>query len=142
MKTCTSCKQTLSLSEFSIRNDTKKPRSWCKKCASKISIQAQRNKRMENPTEFRAHKAAIARRKVLRKFNLSEQDLEDMGDIQNWDCAICGSIIIDKPYIDHDHSTGKVRELLCLHCNVGLGHFRDSIAILEKAVKYLEKHSV
>lgn len=41
--------------------------------------------------------------------------------------------------LDHDHSTGKVRGLLCDLCNKALGSFRDSILILESAIEYLQK---
>jgi hypothetical protein len=58
-------------------------------------------------------------------------------------CRICGT---DNPggrgkvfSVDHDHQTGKVRGLLCHHCNVGLGNFKDSIDILKKAISYLEE---
>ena len=45
--------------------------------------------------------------------------------------------------IDHDHNTGKVRGLLCISCNTGVGLFKDSPVILTGAVRYLEdgKHS-
>lgn len=59
-------------------------------------------------------------------------------------CAICGTT---KPpgknswHVDHDHKTGKVRGVLCAHCNPGLGHFRDSIRSLRLAIRYLELHA-
>jgi hypothetical protein len=57
-------------------------------------------------------------------------------------CDICGT---DKPgyagrrlAIDHDHSTGIVRGMLCQKCNVGLGNFNDNPDLLLKAVQYLK----
>jgi hypothetical protein len=39
--------------------------------------------------------------------------------------------------IDHCHKTGKIRGLLCKDCNIGLGHFKDNIKLLQKAEEYL-----
>ena len=54
-------------------------------------------------------------------------------------CAICYSFDVKKLSIDHDHKTGKVRGLLCGHCNLGLGQFRNNPMYLLEAVKYLAK---
>lgn len=51
-------------------------------------------------------------------------------------CKICREPM-KRICIDHDHATGEVRGLLCHNCNVGLGHFRDSVSLLEEAAKYL-----
>jgi hypothetical protein len=40
-------------------------------------------------------------------------------------------------HVDHNHMTGKVRGLLCHHCNVGIGHFEDNIVLLSNAITYL-----
>lgn len=60
---------------------------------------------------------------------------------QYYKCAICGT---NNPgghnnrfHVDHCHTTGKVRGLLCHHCNTALGKFKDDIFILEKAIEYL-----
>ena len=50
-------------------------------------------------------------------------------------CVICG--VEDVLVVDHDHVTGKVRGMLCNHCNRGLGHFRDDPMLLEFAAQYL-----
>lgn len=52
-------------------------------------------------------------------------------------CEICSRPFDGPPNVDHDHSTGDVRGLLCSPCNQGLGHFADDEARLERAAAYL-----
>jgi len=44
-------------------------------------------------------------------------------------------------YVDHCHSSGKVRGLLCHHCNTALGKFQDSVEVLSSAIDYLRKNN-
>jgi hypothetical protein len=55
-------------------------------------------------------------------------------------CAICEAAPPEGRTlcIDHDHDTGAVRGLICRKCNAGLGHARDSVAILNKMAAYLQ----
>ena len=53
-------------------------------------------------------------------------------------CVICKRNVILR--VDHCHTTGKVRGLLCHNCNTGLGQFKDNIDNLKMAIKYLEKN--
>lgn len=81
-----------------------------------------------------------------KKYSLSAKDYEALLHSQNGRCAICGT---DSPsrgrdikfHVDHCHSTGVVRGLLCNECNTGLGKFKDNIDILLEAAGYLERHA-
>jgi len=42
--------------------------------------------------------------------------------------------------VDHEHSTGTIRGLLCINCNKGLGNFKDNIELLEAAIQYLKNY--
>jgi hypothetical protein len=54
-------------------------------------------------------------------------------------CGICSNPLnsISESHVDHDHSTGSVRGLLCRECNTGLGKFKDDTSLLFKAIAYL-----
>jgi hypothetical protein len=75
-------------------------------------------------------------RRDLKKIMLTVQD----------NCGCCGrsfsELSEDQIHIDHDHSTGRVRELLCFHCNAGLGQFKDDPDVLAKAIGYLSKYGI
>jgi len=75
-------------------------------------------------------------------YNLTLQDIEEMLIKCENMCPICNTnITIKNSAIDHDHSTGKIRGILCRRCNKGLGHFKDNSQVLIKASEYLEKSS-
>src|SRR6267142_5814090 len=81
------------------------------------------------------------RQTLLKRYGLTEAIYTAMVKSQNDKCAICGDPRIDKHWnIDHDHLTGKTRELLCRSCNSALGLFRDRAEILDRAAAYLRKH--
>ena len=71
-------------------------------------------------------------------------DVDAILKAQNNCCMICcreiefntGSNVVSS-CVDHDHETDEVRGILCRHCNLGLGHFKDNIELLEKAIDYL-----
>lgn len=76
----------------------------------------------------------------LKKYGLSSEEYVLMVYSQRNKCAICHKVQKGKALaIDHNHSTGKVRGLLCQSCNIGLGHFKDSIDLLINARDYLNK---
>jgi hypothetical protein len=58
---------------------------------------------------------------------------------QNNKCLICSDLFKNtrKIHADHNHKTGKIRGILCFHCNTGLGFFRDNWKICMRAAIYL-----
>ena len=51
-------------------------------------------------------------------------------------CAICRTA--PAVHVDHDHVFGTVRGVVCFSCNVGIGHFRDDVQLMRRAIDYLE----
>ena len=116
LKACTRCKQEkeLDLQNFPPHNKTKSGfDSWCRSCRS-------------------TYRNGINRGK-FRDVISDEELLKLKAEVT--ECVICGAN--EKLVVDHDHKTGKIRGLLCNHCNRGLGHFRDDPMLLEFATQYL-----
>ena len=44
-------------------------------------------------------------------------------------------------HLDHNHNTGKVRELLCSDCNTAIGLLKENPVIIQSVVEYIAKHS-
>lgn len=80
------------------------------------------------------------RRTMLRaKYGLSMEEYAALLERQHGVCAICGQPPNEGGvlHVDHDHTTGVVRGLLCPPCNTGLGNFRDDQRLLRRAIRYL-----
>jgi hypothetical protein len=84
------------------------------------------------------HNAASSDAYFYRKYKLTPQALTELRAAQNNRCAICADP--EPQHLDHDHSTGGIRQLLCQRCNHGLGLFRDDPGLLHLAAFYVEGH--
>ncbi len=158
MKKCSKCKQEKELIEFA--KDKHNPDGLtyrCKECRNlhyntyyKNNPEKQKLKndsQKENRKQFYNSEKGIrsSRRSHLkRSFGMSLEEYEDKLKNQNNRCAICNSEnSFDKwgvLAVDHDHKTGKIRDLLCFKCNTILGSVNDNPLILQKAINYLIKH--
>ena len=132
---CYDCGQHLSEEKFSPSQHLLKGGhkvGYCKLC---------RGKRAQ--LERKKYPDAERGRLYRRKYGISVKGYEQMVQNQNGRCAICGTIKPNEKRrflcIDHDHKTGRVRALLCTHCNRGLGCFRDSAETIQRAKDYLTK---
>jgi glycerol-3-phosphate dehydrogenase len=79
-------------------------------------------------------------RKYIDRYGLTTAEVELMKTIQSNKCCIC-KVDFDniKMCVDHCHTTGKVRGLLCDRCNTGLGAFKDDVNSLANAINYLKR---
>lgn len=79
---------------------------------------------------------------LTRYYGITLDEYEKLFDNQHGKCAICGlSENRRKLCVDHSHTTGDVRGLLCTKCNMMLGSARDSKQILSKAIEYLDSNT-
>lgn len=80
---------------------------------------------------------------LKKRFGFTLVEYQVLLTKQKGGCAICGGnkLYGDKKYlaVDHDHNTGVIRGLLCDPCNLGLGKFGDSLALIQKAIVYLKR---
>jgi len=104
-----------------------------------------------NNAYLRAYRRAspvIEKARNLRaKFDLSLEDYDQMLEAQGGVCAICKDPETHKRNgklkalaVDHNHSTGKIRGLLCSDCNTGIGKLKDDHKVLLAAAEYLKHH--
>jgi len=96
--------------------------------------------RRESSTTSRNRKSE----KLRLRYGMTYEQWETMREAENYSCMICGITeeeLGKRLDVDHCHSSGKVRGLLCNPCNTVLGHARDKIEILEAAVVYLKENS-
>lgn len=121
---CRSCKRHLPAQQFRTITDTR-----CNECRDTGRLAAIRN---QDQILFKAYGLPIGGYAKL----LAAQDGK---------CAICGKSPSGKDTyfsVDHDHTTGAIRALLCRVCNAGLGCFDDDVEQLEMAIAYLKQHKL
>lgn len=123
MKTCSACKVEKPVEEFYRRTASKDGlTALCKPCADERT----------SPTYKRD-------RYYIKKYGITADEFDRIWHQQHGLCANCRQPA-DRPHLDHDHTTGAVRGILCHNCNVGLGHFMDDPELLLRAIHYLHLH--
>lgn len=128
---CRKCREVKPLSEFYWEADKGRHRYRCKDCHLGQSRQrwrrtGGRNQRLAN---------------LKSKFGLTEDQYAELLAAQGGGCAICGRTPEEMRKtlpVDHCHTNGHVRGILCSPCNTGIGMFKDDVDRLRAAIKYLE----
>lgn len=83
-------------------------------------------------------------RKYKSRYGITYNTYLEMLDEQDDCCSICEIHIDDYSlhshfHIDHCHTTGAVRGLLCFPCNTAIGLLGDDPEKTDRATKYLNK---
>lgn len=89
-------------------------------------------------------RASYRRGHLKKTYGIALEEWDAMLASQGGVCAICLRVCRSgrRLAVDHDHTTKKVRGLLCRDCNQSLGKLHDSAELLERAAVYLRKHAV
>jgi hypothetical protein len=169
---CGECKVTSDFSKDRTRSDGLHPYcSSCRKKEKKEAYYADVEKhRLQKRISHHKHKErtnekqrmfsatdegkSLQRRKhLLARYGLTLETYDDLRHAQDYRCMICKDheSIIRKGnsarsdtalHVDHCHTTGEVRGLLCTNCNVLLGKAKDNIDLLKTAIEYLERKMI
>jgi len=118
---------------------------WCTACKRWLPVDKfGANKTTSDGLHYKCSKC-----NALARFSITSVDYEEMLSAQGGVCKLCGGVNSDGRAlaVDHDHSCcpemtscGKcIRGLLCYHCNMAIGYFRDNPDVCEKAAAYLRE---
>lgn len=114
--------------------------------AHRDQVKRSRRKHPEKHAERQKKWYQENRRKVRnsvrdRRYGLAPGQFEKMLEAQQNQCASCREDFLDEPNVDHDHTTGAVRGLLCGSCNRAAGQVGDDPVKLRALANYLDRHS-
>jgi hypothetical protein len=160
MKTCSTCKTTKEISQFSKNKaQTDGLANVCKSC---FAIYAKKYREENKETisqkdhiywitkrkevqakQYKENKHEHKDYKLKTTYGISLDDYRILLKKQNYCCGICEKPRSDFKIdfaVDHCHLTGTIRGLLCGNCNNGLGRFKDNTNIVGKAFLYLQRY--
>lgn len=132
---CRICKRVMPLDNFPV-NRGGWYSQYCRECSAKS----------ETPERKRD-------RNLRRLYGITAAEYDALFTAQGGVCAICGQpekADLNAPgtarrygwlAVDHDHDTGKIRGLLCQHCNTGIGGLRHKRTLFLAAIRYLDTAS-
>lgn len=127
-KECRSCGEEKPIAEYR--------HPWMPEC--RACMKERRRKQYEQ----QGGKEYVYAQLLANRYGMTLDEYRDRVDAQGGRCAICG----DEPergrlHVDHNHTTGAVRDLLCRPCNHALGNAKDDPNRLRVMIAYLERHA-
>lgn len=141
---CRTCKKAKRRGQFRKRYD--RPNSWSTECIM-CSRKREQKRKLTNLAARRWYKANWCQKYpekrqeyyLTKKYGLSLAQFKQMREAQHGRCAICREIA-ETLVVDHDHALRKVRQLLCIPCNMTLGMVKDDALKLKAMAHYILRH--
>lgn len=144
---CNTCHEIKGVTQFRERNkpyangDTSYHRT-CKTCEARKTLSHYYSSRKGN-----IHRTCAYRYNLKTNYGLSEIEFQEMYKSQDGRCKICDAFLeniflkVDgkRLAIDHCHTSGKVRGMLCMNCNSGIGLLGDTYKAVQKGADYLKE---
>ncbi|TXG80329.1 MAG: hypothetical protein E6R13_08355 [Spirochaetes bacterium] len=144
---CRTCKEEKALQENYYKSK-KSPGGYhtkCKACCKAYHQEYHKQTYKPNPRKLKypylesSYSKEYARNNhLLIKYGITIEEYRKRLDDQDYKCKICEQPLGERLCVDHCHTSGKVRGLLCHKCNQGLSLFKDSVQALKNAITYLE----
>lgn len=148
-KKCSKCGEKFpnTLTYFYAHNQKKDGlRPDCKNCCLKNQQKYRKNNsnkiRKQQQEYYKNHSDNFKNNRLRYKYNLTLKQHKQMYFEQNGCCVICGQPVpYDEISTDHNHTTNKVRDLLCHRCNILVGIIENNFILINPTIKYLKKHN-
>ncbi len=140
LKYCPRCKKTKSFKDFNKSKETLS--CHCTLCSRELAH------KYDNP-EKRKEKYQLKKEQVLnynlkRKFGITLEEYNVKLKKQGDKCMICKISTKEngkRLAVDHNHTSGSVRDLLCANCNAAIGFLQENVQIAKNALKYITRWS-
>lgn len=155
MRSCRVCLKSKSVEQFYKSNRQKDGlNTECKSCALArmkeynkhyLSLESTRERLSAYRKKARTTNTTTKRREfknaLKRHYNMDVECWARLFHAQNGLCAVCSDSLDGgrHTHVDHDHRTGRVRGLLCGHCNPLIGFCKENPQRLHSALAYLER---
>lgn len=118
---------------------------YCKVCANRKARKYHKENNAPGQPNNENYRRYYKNYQLVNTYCITLEEYEKILDRQNGLCDICHIELSyerdeNMAHLDHCHATNKIRGILCVRCNQGLGYFLDNIDTLNNAVIYLNKH--
>lgn len=124
-KICIKCKEEKPWSEYNLAKN-KRPYSYCRSCTTQLG------REWKKRTNYKPSKTY----EVNYRYGITLEEYDNLFIEAGNTCKICGRSHL-KMVLDHCHTTGKIRGIICTNCNTAMGLIAESVDTLDKMKEYV-----